>query len=487
MADIDSLSPFDIVLRNSGYEGNYIVSDDKAVGWRVENGLISDVDPTKNITILNETYELDYLESARLPLNGYLVHTYQVKGYKYAKVLFSADTGKIVEYVNIPIKVTYSTETEYVELIKKILGEDCDIDEFKYNKCTTWHYVFSEKGMSSTVENGFHICGENEEWRAYSFYYDKYIDGIKTIEHITAEFFDGKFSMEMYDFDYEKEQFTALIDKTPAFNDNIGAFLNSKASKDYVMTKFDVIGQEFFIRNGLPYVRLNVDAKFTMVNEKDELIQYVELLIGFFEDTQESESETVSDGTNMQDSEINTTHESETKDLSNPQESAPIILRFNTFDEIIELVSVTNGTPEEISKYINEKYSLVSENDLKKVASIISEFSLPTIKSGERVTFLGGSYYANRNELNIYYRVNNVTYCFMYRVNETPDNMKDAPVLKNVVFGSDKIDFYDGDGSFIGLKYIDGVEIVVEVKTEKASEICFDDFEFTKIQADKSE
>ena len=274
----------DLFLVKNTLESGSVISDDKAVDWGAEVLQASGIEITKTITILDETFELEYLESVKLPLNGYLVHTYAVKGQQYAKVLFSAETGRVVEYVNIPMKISYSTEAEYLEFIKSVVGESVDIEKFKYDKCTTWHYVFYDNGTESTVDDGFHVCGENERWVAYSFYFDKYLGEMKTLEHISAEFFEDAFSLEIYEFGYKQEMFEILTDKTPELFDNIGSFLSANISKDYTVSDFDVVGQVLFFREGKPYIKSVVEVSCASSDKDGAIVQRVEIIAGLSEE-----------------------------------------------------------------------------------------------------------------------------------------------------------------------------------------------------------
>ena len=160
---------------------------------------------------------------------------------------------------------------------------DTDIEDFKYDKCTTWHYVFYENGAESTVDEKFHVCGKNERWIAYSFYYDKYLGEVKTLEHISAEFFEDSFSLEIYEFGYEKEQFSILMNKTPELNDNIDSFLNAKTLNDYTVTDFDIKGQVLFFREGKPYIKSVVEVRCARTDDDGEIIQRLEIIAGLSE------------------------------------------------------------------------------------------------------------------------------------------------------------------------------------------------------------
>ena len=252
---------FDTVLYTNDSENSNIVVDEKSVNFDVEVFVDKSAKKTFDLEILNEKYTAEYVESAKLPLTGETVHTYSLREINNAKILIDR-SGKIVKYVNIPIDRSFSTEQEYKDFIQNLVGETFNLSEYKYT-CTTWHYVFFDNGMSSKVEEGFHICGENERFSCYSFYFDKYIGGIKTLEHVFAEFDDDSFSLEMYDWGYSSETFKQLLKETDNIENELNSYLQTHVQNDNSIEKFEITGQKMFVRNGIPYLQTTLTIDYT--------------------------------------------------------------------------------------------------------------------------------------------------------------------------------------------------------------------------------
>jgi len=270
---------FDISLLENNNEDYDIFKDSQSVDWGATSFQDKSASPSLEITILGNDYELEYLESAYLPLNAFPVHTYKIKGTEYSKILICAQTGKIVKYSNIPIKVSYKTEQEYKAFIQELVGQQYELADYQY-KCTTWRYIFTDTSMRSNVEDGFFVCANNEKLASYSFYFDKEIGGIKTLEHISAEFSEDSFSLEIYDFNYENNTFIRILNAMNALQIELRNYLGSEVSEGFIITNTNVISHTLFIRNGIPYVNSCVDVEYSRENENDKYVQRVQTIIG---------------------------------------------------------------------------------------------------------------------------------------------------------------------------------------------------------------
>lgn len=231
----------------------------------------------KSIKVSGKRYGLYYSESAKLPMTAETVHTYSINGSEKAKVIFDEKNERVVEYVNVPQKISYESEQEYIDFISKLVDDGVDLSKYEY-KCTTWYYVYSDKGMESVVDDGFRKCGENEKLVAYSFYFDKYVDGMKTLDHVSAEFFIDSFSMEINDLGYTDEMFSRLNSEARNdINKNIVEYLNSHLLFDSKLDDCRVVDQVLFIRDGKPYCQTIVDVDvsnddFGVITSRQQLI-----------------------------------------------------------------------------------------------------------------------------------------------------------------------------------------------------------------------
>jgi len=216
---------------------------------------------TKSISLLGKEYELYYIESVKLPKTATTVHVYGINGEKSARVLFDEKNNNVVEYSNIPIKILYESEQEYVDFIYAMVKDRVDLADYDY-QCTTWHYIYHDNGIEKTIKDGFYKCSENEELSAYNFYFSRFIYGVKTLDHISAAFFNDSFSIEIYDLEYNEEMFSNF---TPEIRNEIcdedSTHLNYHLLPDHSIEEFRIVDQTLFIRDGHQYCEtiVNVD------------------------------------------------------------------------------------------------------------------------------------------------------------------------------------------------------------------------------------
>lgn len=268
---------FEISLSGNNFEDYVIFKDFEAVDFSATTFKDKAATQSLEITILGNHYELEYLESAYLSLNAFPVHEYKIKGTEDSRVLISAQTGKVVKYLNIPIKISHTSEQEYKAFIQEIVGGQCDLADYQYH-CTTWRYIFTDTSMTSSVKDGFYVCADNEELGAYSFYFDKEISGIKTLEHISAEFDEDSFSLEMYDFNYESSTFDRILGAMDVLQKEMRGYFESKISDEFTVTNIEGISHTLFIRNGIPYVKSSVNVEYSGENEDVKYVQRVEII-----------------------------------------------------------------------------------------------------------------------------------------------------------------------------------------------------------------
>ena len=276
---------FDTVLYKSESELFTVVEDEDYVDFDAEVFVDKAANQTINLQILNNEYTAKYVESVKLPLCGETVHTYSLSESSNIKVLIDA-TGKIVKYINLPINTSLSTEQEYKDFIQNLVGETVKLSKYDY-KCTTWHYIFSDNGMESKVEDGFHICGDNERFSSFSFFFDKSINGINSLEHISAEFTNDSFTLEIYDWGYETEPLAQLLQKAENIenienvDDQFSKFFNDHTKKGYFVKEYEIRSQKLFFRNGILYLYSSLDIVYadSLGEEYDSVVN---VLSGYF-------------------------------------------------------------------------------------------------------------------------------------------------------------------------------------------------------------
>ena len=139
----------------------------------------------KQLEILGDTFDLTYIESARIACSDLRVQTYHVDAKngqpwpdKYASITFNEKTGDIVSMNMLPHKNDCITEEDYIALFNTLIGQRIDASEYVLSVETRYstHY---EKWTKFGSVDGFHVCKDNEELANYTFVYRKTYKGFR--------------------------------------------------------------------------------------------------------------------------------------------------------------------------------------------------------------------------------------------------------------------------------------------------------------------
>ena len=158
---------------------------------------------------------------------------------------------------------------------------------------------------------------------------------------------------------------------------------------------------------------------------------------------------------------------------------SPVLIQFDSVTDIVDFVSVTNSQEEKFNDYV-EKHGdskRVSYEDAKKFAGNYSKTKIFFNKNDISCDDFSGTYYVDRNELSLIYKIDGIIYRFIYSFDANAPHQYDGePVLKDVKVGSFELDLYQGDGCMVG-SVIDGkTAIRIIVKSEQINDINFEVF-----------
>lgn len=211
-----------------------------------------------SIMVSEEKYNAKYTNSISLSYCDIEANVYTVNNFENAKILINSKDGRIIKYHNFPYNKDLKNEQDYISFIEELVGEKTDLSKYDY-KCTTHYYVKSEQMTRSTVDDGFLDGNNNRKIGTYSFYFTKKINNVKTMEHVTAEFYkdveDNKvFTLEIYDLQYEEGIFGEILDKMPDVQNNIQSFVKNTFGKDKKIVNVSVDGCRLFVKNGKVYL-----------------------------------------------------------------------------------------------------------------------------------------------------------------------------------------------------------------------------------------
>lgn len=219
----------------------------------------------KSYTYKNKALDLKYLKSSTVSKSDKTVDVYDFGGENNEWIIFEGDSNTLVKLVNFTFDRSMSSEKESIELINELAWKNIDLSEYEYYSVETHMYFLTETHMRSTTVDGFYIPkNENEILRERSFYFNKCINGIKTNDHIYATFYNGKYTMEIYSFDYKESDFDfKKIDEAQKSLEAIAALY---MKSNYEVKTVDVIDQVLFIQDGKSFIQFTTDISFSDIN-----------------------------------------------------------------------------------------------------------------------------------------------------------------------------------------------------------------------------
>ena len=182
-----------------------------------------------------------------------------------------------------------------------------------------------------------------------------------------------------------------------------------------------------------------------------------------------------------QQSSNETNHIQETGDEL-PDQDVPVAIPIDSLEQLYGLLSSSKAGREQFNAYKAEHYPslLFYYEDAVSAETVISKFDFPILKSEARVDF-GGTYYVEEKVLHLCYIVDDITYRFIYRLENIPLVTGEKAVFSDVSIGSKKIDLYREKNYYVGIMQADEYEVKVMVFMDERSEISFDIFEFKSL------
>ncbi len=194
--------------------------------------------------------------------------------------------------------------------------------------------------------------------------------------------------------------------------------------------------------------------------------------------------------TNIADTEKNNSRPDENIDNSQGTSdgTVPVIVPFSSKDDIKEFILAATGTASQYTSFADKQTTtkLITYGTAKNIAANIRECVFPNAKNNENVESFGATYYVDRNELNVIYKINGIRYRFIYSFNTTKDYVHEGtPVLSNIPIGSSLLNLYQAESGGLVGSIIEGTtSIYVIVYTEDLNSVDFNYFNFSAISND---
>lgn len=221
------------------------------------------------VDILGTKYTGVYTNSAKLPQSNLNVHVYELQGTELGSIFVDPKTNSILEYSCVPNPQIEKlrTENDYIEFIKSLLGSRFNPEKYDY-KCKTHYRQYREEdGDRGRTEDGFKIFGENEVYRSleYNFYYTMSKNGIDLPNHVSACFYDDKFILEMYEFDYGIEDYSPILNRMDEVEKSIEDHLRENVKDGCTLVNIEHGNKHVFIQDGVPYVMVTSTVTYTSI------------------------------------------------------------------------------------------------------------------------------------------------------------------------------------------------------------------------------
>lgn len=158
---------------------------------------------------------------------------------------------------------------------------------------------------------------------------------------------------------------------------------------------------------------------------------------------------------------------------------APTIIPFSNLDELYDFIMLEDTSDEELNDYIaaHPESSSLTKKAAKAAASNVKCSYIPVGgEPGFEFDDFGGTYYSDRNELDLIYIAGGRRYRFIYSFDK-PEHIYDGePAIKGCGLGEYSFDLYNGDGCFVGSVNADYASIRIIVYTSDKSEVSFNVF-----------
>lgn len=240
--------------------------DDEAIAFSVTTYTDTKAPKTKEITLLGKAYTLTYDHSENDPIYDQSYHIYEAHGIDngYAGlyppyIAVDTETGHIARYSLFPYDIMPKNESECLSLIKEIIGDHVDLNEYDYN-ARTHFYRYSENAVGKKTEEGFYQCKENEELLEYDLYFSKCIDGVATTKRVFALLARDIFSINVFIPDYDEEIFGNSMRSVKKLEQSIYDIVAGRIDSKYTIEKCTIISKLLFVNKGVPYVLADVEV-----------------------------------------------------------------------------------------------------------------------------------------------------------------------------------------------------------------------------------
>ena len=158
---------------------------------------------------------------------------------------------------------------------------------------------------------------------------------------------------------------------------------------------------------------------------------------------------------------------------------------FSSMDEIERFLVAARSSEAVFQKYLDSRHmdNVISQKVAQKAMTNITSQFLPVASSDVETKSFGATYYADRDQLDIVYNINNCRYRFIFSYHSVnKQEYEGLPVVSNVTVGDYLLDLYQGDDCFIGSVTTDTATMTIIVYANQLNVELSKLFEFKKMQ-----
>ena len=168
-------------------------------------------------------------------------------------------------------------------------------------------------------------------------------------------------------------------------------------------------------------------------------------------------------------------------DIINQDENhnVPYSISFSSIAEMKDFLNSTKGNIAQYEEFIQDHNinTSITQSYAQKIATNVELNDVPLVKSNWVVDEFAATYYLDRNELDIIYKVNGIRYRFVYKYNGTSSvDRTTAPIFEDLKLGTYVVDLYQGDECFVGEVVTDFVVIQIVIYTERSNDVALNIF-----------
>lgn len=164
----------------------------------------------------------------------------------------------------------------------------------------------------------------------------------------------------------------------------------------------------------------------------------------------------------------------------------PYSVSFSSIAEMKDFLNSAKGSAAQYEEFIqqNNINASITQSHAQHMATNVEQNDIPLVTSNSVADDFGATYYLDRNELDIIYKINGIRYRFVYKYNKTSNFAPTTPpVLENVNLGTYVFDLYQGDGCFVGELVTDSAVVQVVVYAEQTNDVALNVFNMEILQS----